>query len=84
MGIPHDLVAYNETGRRIGQTHHRAKLSDAQVDEARELHEEQHWSYSRIAVLLKISKSAVAMICQYRRRADTIAAWRARKAKRKA
>lgn len=78
-----EVVAYNELGRRIGQTHHRAKLSDAKVDEIRELHEEQRWSYSRIAAMVQISKSAVAMICQYRRRADTVAVWRALKVKRK-
>lgn len=77
------VVAYNERGRRMGQTHHRAKLSDAQVDQIRELHEDRHWSYSRIAALICISKSAVAMICQYRRRADVITYWRALKERKK-
>ena len=78
-----EIVAYNEMGRRIGQTHHRAKLSDAQVDEIRELHEDLNLSYSRIAIMFRISKAAVAMICQYKRRADTVAVWRALKVRRK-
>lgn len=78
-----ELVAYNQSGRRCGQTHHRAILSDEQVDCIRDLHEEQRWSYSRIAMEFGISKAAVAMICQYRRRADTVAEWRALKGKRK-
>jgi hypothetical protein len=74
------LVQYNENGRRCGETHHRAKLTDQQVDQIRDLREEQHWSYGRIALALGISKSAVFDICQYRKRADSIVEWRALKA----
>ncbi|QCW21933.1 hypothetical protein JessAGP_003c [Caulobacter phage Jess A] len=33
------LVAVNEGGRRIGETHHNAKLTDAQVDAIRDEYE---------------------------------------------
>lgn len=78
-----EFVAYNESGRRIGQTHHRAKLTDEQVDQIRDLHEYEQWSYLRISKKFGVSKGAVAWICQYKKRVDTIAEWRALKAKRK-
>jgi hypothetical protein len=70
------FVQYNDIGRRCGETHHLAKFSDQMVEKIRCLHEDDHWSYSRIATLYRISKSAVAMICQYRRRADMVVTWR--------
>lgn len=65
------LIPVNENGRRIGEGHYRAKLSDEIVDRIRELHEDQGKSYGWIALKLKVSKVYVQMICTYRRRAQT-------------
>lgn len=72
------LVQINESGRRCRETHHRAKLTDAQVEAARQAHEDHGKSYSVIAAEFGVSKSAVAMICQFLRRADSVYVWRAR------
>jgi DNA invertase Pin-like site-specific DNA recombinase len=73
------LICYNEDGRRCGETHHRAKLTDEQVNAARDLHEDLGLSYAQIASLLGVSKSAVACICQYKKRANLVVEWRALK-----
>ena len=65
------LVAVNENGRRIGEGHYKAKLSDELVDRIRELHEDEGKSYGYIAMKLCVSRSTVSMICQYQRRAQT-------------
>lgn len=67
------IVAVNEIGRRIGESHPRAKLSDAIVDWIRDLHEEKHFSYTKIKILLynkgiHVSRSCIAAICRYERR----------------
>lgn len=75
------LVAVNEQGCRIGESHPRARLSDATIDLIRELHEDKGKSYGYIAMKLsstmnmKISKVFVQMICTYRRRAQIPDRW---------
>ena len=71
------LVQYNEDGRRCGETHHLAKLTDAQVELIRDRREYEHRTYAQIAAEFGISKSAVFDICSYRRRADSVVKWRA-------
>jgi hypothetical protein len=46
--MTHKLVLVNEAGRRIGQDHHRAKLSNRDVDQIFELRE-LGLSYTQIA-----------------------------------
>lgn len=70
------FVAVDENGLRIGETHHRARLSDAQVDEIRDLHELHKWSYEQLADKFAMPKITIAKICTYERRASTIAGWR--------
>lgn len=70
------LVAVNERGHPIGEFHHNARLSDAQVDRIRELHEDEGLGYKRIAKLLGISRNTVHGICVYKRRAESIAGWK--------
>ena len=71
-----DLVAYNETGYRIGETHQRAKLSNATVDLIREYHEDHGRSYEWIARKLKLPYATVAKIARYERRAQTPDTWK--------
>lgn len=71
-------VAVNERGRRIGESHPRAKLTDHEVDLIRELHEGEkgpdgkvtRLGYKRIAAKFEISKRAVRDIISCRRRAQ--------------
>jgi hypothetical protein len=62
------MVALNHTGRRIGEDHPRAKLSNAQVDELLELHDEQGWGYRRLAKKFGISRGHARDIINGRRR----------------
>ena len=70
------LVAYDENGRRIGQSHHNATIPDETVARIRELHEEHGWGYRRIAKHLGLRWQTVAKIARYQRRAALPAAWR--------
>lgn len=64
-------VAINESGYRLGEDHHHARLNNEQVDRIRDLHEEHGLTYTQLAKMYGVSKSAIAGICQYRRRAQT-------------
>lgn len=70
------VVAVNEFGKRIGETHHNARISDATVDLIRERHEDLGHSYRRIAMELNIAFTTVRKICAYQRRAQTPVRWK--------
>lgn len=70
------IVAYNEQGLRIGQSHHNATISDELVDKIRELHEDYGWGYKAICSRLRLSLTAVRKICTYERRAQTPSRWK--------
>lgn len=72
------MVAVNERGWRIGETHHRAKATDAEIDLIRELHEEHGWGYRKLSMKFKLSKRTIRDICSYRKRAQFISGWRTR------
>lgn len=63
------LVGVNERGLRVGQDHHRAKITDRDVELIRMLHE-AGMSYRVIAEKFEVSKMLVCYICTYRRRAS--------------
>lgn len=69
------LLALNANHYRVGETHHRAKLTDAQVDEMRDLHEDDGVGYRTLAKRFNVSKSTVRDICNYRTRAQTPEHW---------
>lgn len=69
-------VAVNESGQRIGETHHRAKLTDRDIDLMRELHEEHGIGYTKLAEKFECSKSEARYICRYMVRCQTAARWR--------
>ena len=54
--------------RRTGQDHHRAVLTDAEVDNMRELREEG-WTLGQLALKFEVSKTQVARIVACRQRA---------------
>lgn len=70
------LVAVNENGQRVGETHPRARLTDADVDLIRELREDHGLTYQQLADKFDVSKSLIRYICKYQRRAQTPATWR--------
>jgi len=83
-GASRAVVAVNERGRRIGETHHNALISDALVDEMRGRHEDDGLGYRKIAREFSVALTTVRKICTYERRAQTAERWktiRVRKAK---
>ena len=70
------FIAVDENGVRIGETHPNAKLTDAQVDEMRDLREGKGWSYDQLAEHFDVPYITVQKICTYQRRASTIARWK--------
>jgi len=62
------LVGLNEHGRRIGESHHRAKIPDLIVDLIRELHDSGVLGYELIGRYLGIPKATVRNLVLCRRR----------------
>lgn len=76
MGQLRRLVAVNEFGRRIGETHHNAIISDLVVDEIRCRHEDHGRGYLEISMEFDIALTTVRKICTYERRAQTPDHWK--------
>lgn len=55
-------------GRRLGEDHQNAILSNHEIEQLRRLREDDGLTYDKLADKFEISKSAVAKICQYNRR----------------
>lgn len=66
------VVQFGESGHRVGESHHRAKLSDEQVDLIRDLHEEYGFGYKKLAHVFKVSRDTIRQICLYMRRNATV------------
>lgn len=64
-------IGVNESGRRVGQGHHNAKLTDAEVDLVRELREDHGYTYGQIADWFGATAQTIKDICLYKRRAQT-------------
>ena len=58
----------SEYGQYVGRDHHRAKLTDEQVDEIRDLHESGEYGYARLAKKYGVHKSTIRGICRYEER----------------
>lgn len=61
----------NDRGQRLGEAHHRAKLTDAEVEEIRTLHENGAMGYKKLAKKFGVANSTVQDICNFRHRATT-------------
>lgn len=68
-------VAVNEIGRRVGESHHNAKLTNGEVALLFALHEEG-WGYRKLAAKFEVSKSLVRYIIKGRWRCQTPANYR--------
>jgi ribosome-binding protein aMBF1 (putative translation factor) len=55
-------------GRRIGEEHPNAILTDGEVELMRHLREVDGLTYDALAAKFEVSKSSVAKICKYQRR----------------
>jgi len=63
-----DLVAVNDKGRRVGEDHPNATLTDHEVDLLLELRESEGWGYRRLAKRFDICKSQARNIVKGRQR----------------
>lgn len=61
-------VALNENGRRIGETHHNAKLTDDDVNHIRVLNIEHGLSFRELAKKFDVSHTTIENICAYKKR----------------
>ena len=68
-------VAINESGRRIGHDHHRAKLTNGEVDLVLTLRAEG-WTYAGLAAKFEVCKSTIRSICTGRCRSQYPVAFR--------
>lgn len=75
-------IAVNEQGRRIGQYHPRAKLTDREVElllrmaEELDEHGRRRWGWRRLAAKFEIAGTSVKRILAGRNRQQTPAQWR--------
>lgn len=69
------IVAVNDRGQRIGESHPRAVLTDREVDLMLALRDEGY-SYAWLARKFEVSKGCVWKICVGRRRAQVAVAVR--------
>lgn len=69
------LVARNERGYRIGETHHRSTISDAIVNRLRDLHEYEKIALRELARMFELPYSTVWDICHYRVRTQLPRDW---------
>jgi hypothetical protein len=65
------FITLNENGRRIGESHPRAKLLNYEVDQVLALLD-LGFSYAQIALKFDVSKSCVAHIATGRRRGQAV------------
>lgn len=70
------VVPVKEAGLRIGEEHPRAKLTDAEVERIRSLHEDEEMTYKALAEKFEVSWHCIGRICRYERRAQTPAEWK--------
>lgn len=69
------MVACNDKGYAIGDSHHRAKLTDAQVDLVHELRA-AGWTQARLAIHLGVSRRLIRGILSGERRGQVATRWR--------
>lgn len=63
-------------GKRVGETHHNARIPDVVVDKIRDRHEDDGISYKSLAVEFSLSLNTIKKICTYQRRAQTPARYK--------
>lgn len=61
-------IARNHTGHRVGESHHRARLTDQQVREIRRLNSQEGIGYMRLRKMFGCGESTIRDICTFRTR----------------
>ncbi len=69
------LIQIGEYGKRVGESHGRAKLTDHEIDLVRQL-KEQGMPATEIAEKMEISKRYVYKLANYERRASVLTEFR--------
>lgn len=64
------VFGVNDKGLRVGEDHQNAILTNDEVELIRDLRA-QGLKYDTIAEKFEVSKSTIAMICRYERRAES-------------
>lgn len=69
------LVAVNEMGRRVGDSHHNAKLTNHEVEMLLTMHG-PGFGYGKLASIFEISKSMARNYIKGRARCQSVHEWR--------
>lgn len=69
-------MALDEFNRPVGEHHHRAKLSNADVELIRDIYDEGLCSYSTLAHVFGVSKSTIKDYITFKKRATTPAGYK--------
>lgn len=69
-------VAINERGYRIGSSHHNSTIPDEIVGKIRDLHEDHHIGYRRLARMFNLKRAFIQKVCTYVIRAQVPARWK--------
>ena len=70
------LVALNERGHRIGESHPRAKYSDALINRLRDLHEQEGLGCRKLARMFHLDVRYVQRVLSYERRCQVARDWK--------
>ena len=69
-------MGVDAAGRRVGETHHNARLSDEVVRQLRDAHEYDGVGPGKLARLFEVPLDTVKKIIYYQRRVGVVARWR--------
>ena len=69
-------IGVNERGNRVGETHHRARLTDHEIDLMRELWEEGEITLPELAEKFECNRAYAWQVVNYQRRVQRVTAWR--------
>lgn len=69
-------IAVDENGNPLGEAHHRAKLTDEDVEVIRDIYDEGMVGYATLAKVFEVSKGTIYDIVNFRRRVTTPAGYR--------
>lgn len=70
------MIGVSDMGHPVGEDHHRARLTNAEVDQMRDMRD-AGMMYKDIARHFGVPITTVASICLWQRRVATAVAWRA-------
>ena len=70
------VLDLNDLKRRIGESHHRAKLTNAEVEVIRQLHAEKAMGYRKLAQKFDVASCTVRNIIKLRTRVQMPTEWR--------